>query len=142
MRPLKPNAKADALSRVPLFEGLSKKELAKLASVTDDLQVDEGTVLCREGKIGNEFFVIVDGTVEVIRGGKTVSTRTGGDFVGEIALLVTKHRVATVRATSPVRCFVLTRGSFRRVLDENRSIEQKVMTVLAQRLAENAAADA
>jgi CRP/FNR family cyclic AMP-dependent transcriptional regulator len=142
VRPLKQDAKVDALRRVPLFDGLSKKELTEIARATDDLRLDAGTVLCREGRIGNEFFVLVEGSVDVIRGDEVVSTRSGGDFVGEIALLVTKHRVATVRATTPVRCLVLTRGDFRRVLDENRAIEQKVMTVLATRLAANADHDA
>jgi CRP-like cAMP-binding protein len=134
VRPLRQNAKVEALRQAPLFAGLSKKELAELARVTDDLQVEAGTVLCREGHIGNEFFLLVDGTVEVTKDGRLLSLRGGGDFVGEIALLVTKHRTATVRATTALRCLVLTRGSFRRVLDDNRAIEQKVMQVLAERL--------
>ncbi len=142
MRPLKQNAKVEALGHVPLFEGLSKKELTELARVTDELEVEAGTVLCREGRIGNEFFVLVDGTVEVTREGQLLSTRSGGEFVGEIALLVTSHRTATVRTVTPLRCIVLTRGNFRRVLDENRAIEQKVMKVLAERLAADAGTDA
>ena len=53
--------KVEALERAPLFEGLSKKELRELARVTEDLQVAAGTVLCSEGSLGREFFVIVDG---------------------------------------------------------------------------------
>ena len=96
-------------------------------------------MLCKEDTLGREFFVIVDGTAEVTRGGKQIATRGGGDFVGEIALLTETRRTATVTATTPLRCFILTRGDFRRVLDENRSIERKVMQALAERLAEYAA---
>ena len=119
MRLFSQNVKVEALKRAPLFEGLSKKELTELARVTEDLKVEPGTVLCREGKVGREFFVIVDGDAEVTKGGKRIATREGGDFVGEIALITTTKRTATVTATTPLRCFILTRADFRRVLDEN-----------------------
>jgi len=129
------NVKVEALKRAPLFEGLSKKELTELARVTDDLKIEPGTVLCREGKIGREFFVIVDGDAEITKGGKKIATRGGGDFVGEIALLTTTTRTATVTAITPVRCFILTQSDFRRVLDENPGVQLKVMKALAERLA-------
>lgn len=128
------NAKLEALRRAPLFEGLSKRELTELARVTDELTVPEGTVLCKEGGTGGEFFVILDGTAEVTRSGTRLATRSAGEFVGEIALLTTSRRTATVTATTPLRCFVLTGRDFRRVLDENRSVERKVMRALAERV--------
>lgn len=134
MRLFSQNVKVEALKRAPLFEGLSKKELAELARVTDDLKVDPGTVLCREGKVGREFFVIVDGTAEVTKGGKRIASQAG-DFVGEIALLKTTKRTATVTATTPLRCFILTQAAFRRVLEENPGVQRKVMQTLAERLA-------
>jgi CRP-like cAMP-binding protein len=139
VRGLTQSRKAEALRGAPLFEGLSKKELIELARVSEDLLVSPGTVLCKEGTLGREFFVIVEGTVEVTRGGKPIAKRGAGEFVGEIALLTSVRRTATVRAETPVRCLILMRGDFRRVLDENRSIERKVMDVLAERLAEYAA---
>jgi CRP-like cAMP-binding protein len=135
MRLFSQNVKIEALRRAPLFEGLSKKELTELARVTEDLQVHAGTVLCREGKIGREFFVIVDGDAEVTKGGKRIATRGAGEFVGEIALLTTTTRTATVTATTPLRCFILTQGDFRRVLEENPGVQLKVMQALAERLA-------
>ena len=128
------NVKVEALKQAPLFEGLSKKELKELARVTEDLAVEAGTVLCREGSLGREFFVIVDGVAEVTKRGKLLATRQSGDFFGEIALITTTKRTATVRAKTPLRCFILTRGDFRRVLDESRSVERKVMQALAERL--------
>ncbi len=103
--------------------------------VTEDLQVAAGTVLCKEGALGREFFVIVDGSIEVTRDGERIATREAPDFVGEIALLTEVRRTATVRAITPVRCLILMRGDFRAVLDGNRSIERKVMAALAERLA-------
>jgi CRP-like cAMP-binding protein len=128
------NAKVEALRRAPLFEGLSKRELTELARVTDELAVPEGTVLCKEGGLGGEFFVLLDGEAAVTRKGTLLATRSAGEFVGEIALLTTSRRTATVTATTPLRCFVLTGRDFRRVLDENRSVERKVMQALAERM--------
>jgi CRP/FNR family cyclic AMP-dependent transcriptional regulator len=128
------DVKVEALKRAPLFEGLSKKELRELARATEDLKMEAGTVLCKEGSLGREFFVIVDGVAEVTKSGKRLATRQAGEFFGEIALITTTKRTATVTAKTPIRCFILTRGDFRRVLDESPSVERKVMQALAERL--------
>ena len=136
MRLFNQDTKVQALKRVPLFEGLSRKELADLARVTDDLEVPTGQVLCKEGDTGHEFFVIVEGEIDVTKGGKMVAQRDGGEFVGEIALLENVPRTATVTATTPLRLFVLTRQDFRQLVDANRTVEQKVMRALARRVVE------
>jgi CRP-like cAMP-binding protein len=128
------NVKVEALKRAPLFEGLSNKELRELARATEDLKIEAGTVLCKEGGLGREFFVIVDGIAEVTKSGRHLATRQAGEFFGEIALITTTKRTATVTAKTPIRCFILTRGDFRRVLDESPSVERKVMQALAERL--------
>ena len=130
------DAKAEALRRAPLFEGLSRKELVQLARASEDLEVPPGKVLCKEGELGEQFFVIVDGNVEVTRQGKRVATRGGGEFVGEIALLEETPRMATVTAKTPLRLFVLTRKDFRRLVGENPSVERKVLRALARRVVE------
>lgn len=130
------DTKVQALKRAPLFEGLSRKELTDLARVSEDLEMEPGKVLCKEGEIGREFFVIVDGDVTVTRNGRRVASRGGGDFVGEIALLEDIPRTATVTAETPVRLFVLTRQDFRHLLDRHPGVERKVLRALARRLAE------
>ena len=130
------DTKVQALKGAPLFDSLSRKELTQLARVSEDLEVEPGTVLCREGETGHEFFVIVDGKVKVTRKGRRVATRGGADFVGEIALIEEMPRTATVTAETPVRLFVLTRKDFRHLLDENPGVERKVLRALARRLAE------
>jgi CRP-like cAMP-binding protein len=130
------DTKVQALKRAPLFEGLSRKELVLLAQVTEDLEVPAGKVLCSEGDTGQEFFVIVEGKTDVTSKGKRVATRGDGDFVGEIALLEDTKRTATVTTKTPLRLIVLTRQDFRRLVDEKRSIERKVMQALAHRVVE------
>jgi CRP/FNR family transcriptional regulator, cyclic AMP receptor protein len=129
------DTKVKSLRQAPLFEGLSKKELTELARRSEDMELDSGTVLCREGDIGQEFFVIVEGEVEVKRKGKHLGTRGAGDFIGEIALLEDIERTATVTAKTPVRVFVLTRPTFQHLVNEHPAVENKVMRTLARRLA-------
>jgi CRP/FNR family cyclic AMP-dependent transcriptional regulator len=136
MRLFTQDTKVQALKGAPLFQGLSRNELVQLARVSEDLEVEPGKVLCKEGEIGREFFVIVDGKVQVTQKGKPVAARSSGDFVGEIALLTEIPRTATVTAETPVRLFVLTRKEFRRLLDENPNVERKVLRAVALRLAE------
>ncbi len=136
MRLFSQDTKVEALKRAPLFDGLSRKELLQLARVSEDLEVPAGTVLCKEGDTGHEFFVIVEGEVEVTRNGKPVAMRGGGDFVGEIALLEKTTRMATVTAKTPLRLFVLTTTDFRHLVKENPKVERKVMHALARRLVE------
>jgi CRP/FNR family transcriptional regulator, cyclic AMP receptor protein len=128
------DTKVNALSQAPLFAGLSKKELTALARVTEDMEVPQGKVLCKEGDFGHEFFVIVDGEAEVTRKGKRLATDRSGDFFGEISLLEQTPRTATVTAKSSLRVFVLTGPSFRHLLDENPKVERKVLHALARRL--------
>ncbi len=128
------DSKADALGRAPLFEGLSRNELRELAKVTEDLEVEEGKVLCREGETAREFFVIVDGEVEVTRDADRISSLRGGDFFGEIALLEDIPRTATVTATTPLRFFVLTRQAFWSLIERQPDVERKILRALAKRV--------
>lgn len=134
MRLFSQDTKVAALARAPLFEGLSKKELTALARSTDDLEVDAGKVLCREGELGHEFFVIVEGEAEVRKDGRQVGTLGPGDFFGEIALVEKSSRTATVTATTPLRFFVLASQSFWSLLDHNPQVERKVLRALARRV--------
>jgi CRP/FNR family transcriptional regulator, cyclic AMP receptor protein len=133
------DTKVAALKRAPLFEGLSKKELTLLARVSEDMELEKGTVLCKEGELGHEFFVIVEGETEVTRKGRKVANRKGGDFVGEIALLEEVPRTATVKAKTPLRVFVLTSRDFHHLLEESPQVERKVLRALAKRVAALAA---
>ena len=132
------DAKIDLIRRVPLFERCSKRELALVASVADELDVAPGTVLTREDAIGREFVVLVDGTAEVTRGGRKINELAGGDFLGEIALVSGRPRTATVTTTSNARMLVVTDRAFRRLLEESPSIQMKVLEALADRLSADA----
>lgn len=135
MRLFTQDAKREALKRSPLFEDLSRKELAELAKLTEDVDAPPGTALCEEGRAGREFFVIMEGEVEITQRGKRVGTLGSGDFLGEIALVEDVPRTATAIARTSIRFFVMTRRSFQRLLDSNPQVERKVLRALARRLA-------
>jgi len=129
------NSKADLIKGVPLFASAGRQELAEIASIADEIDLPEGKVLIREGDAGREFFVLIDGTAEVSRGGKKVASIGPGDFFGEIALIAKTPRNATITTTSPVRALVITDRAFRQLLDHSPQIQIGVLTALAERLA-------
>jgi CRP-like cAMP-binding protein len=128
------DAKIQLLRRTPLFADLSKKELIEVARLSDDLEVPERAVLAREGEIGHEFFVVVEGDVEFTRGGRKLDVAGPVEFFGEISLVERTRRLATVTATTPLRFFVLGSREFRTLMDDNPRIERKVLLALARRL--------
>lgn len=135
---LRKDAKLELLRRVPLFADCSKRELGEIAQLADELALPEGRTLIEEGKLGHEFFVLVDGTVDVRRKGRKLATLDGGSYFGEMALVSSRPRNATVTATSPVRVLVVHEQGFRALLRRHPSIQLKVLRTLADRAAENA----
>ena len=129
------DAKLQLLKRAPLFANCSKKELAEIGGIADEIDLSEGKELTRQGAPGREFFVLIEGTADVIKDGQRVNTLEGGDFFGEIALVHDAPRTATVTATSPVRALVISERNFKRLLAESPEIQRKVMVALAERLA-------
>jgi len=133
---LQKNKKIQLLQRVPLFERASKKELAEIAQLADELDLPAGRKLTAEGARGKEFVVIVDGAAEVRRKGRKVADLRAGDFLGEIALLTGRPRNATVTTTKPSRVLVITAQAFRTLLRDVPSLQLKVLDALAERLAD------
>src|SRR5262245_2605449 len=129
------NAKIDHIRNVPLFSRCSKKELAEVAKLADEIDFGPGKKLTREGESGREFFVIVDGGADVRAKGRKVRSLGPGDFFGEIALIAKTPRTATVESTSDISLLVITAQSFRTLLDHQPPIAAKVLAALAERLA-------
>ena len=131
---LRKNRKIDLIRQVPLFSGCSKKELEQISRIADELDFKSGKTLIREGALGREFFVLVDGTAEVQRQGKKIDTAGPGDFFGEMALLTDQPRNATVVTTSAADVLIITARNFRSLVETNPLIALKVMRAVAERL--------
>jgi CRP-like cAMP-binding protein len=122
------------IARVPLFAGLSKRELGQVASIADEIDLPADKVLIREGERGREFFVLLEGEAEVARKGKKLATRRAGEFFGEIALVSNLPRIATVKTLEPVRALVIRDVDFRALLQRAPAITVKVLQAVADRL--------
>jgi CRP/FNR family transcriptional regulator, cyclic AMP receptor protein len=128
------DTKLEALRQVPLFAGLQKGELLRVAQLADELVVPAGTSLTIEGETGREFFVLLEGVASVEVDGRVVRMLVGGDFLGEIALLTRTPRTATVTAVVPVRLLVLTDRAFRQIADWIPSVASQTWAATAERL--------
>lgn len=135
---LRKDAKVKLIEGIPLFKHCSKRQLGEIASIADELDLNEGTTLTREGRPGREFFVIVDGDADVVVGGESVQSVSKGDFLGEIALITGGPRTATVKASSPLHVLVITARDFRRLIDREPQIANRVLLSMAERLAATA----
>ena len=127
---------------VPLFAGLLRSELDRIALVMNPREVAAGDVVCVEGEPGSEFFLIAAGEAEIERGGQTVAKLSVGDHFGELALLDRGPRSATVRAVTDLRLYVLRDESFAAVLNEVPALAQKLLAAMARRLREADASSA
>ena len=126
----------DFMRDVPLFAGLLRSELDRIALVMNPREVAAGDVVCVEGEPGSEFFLIAAGEAEIERGGQTVAKLSVGDHFGELALLDRGPRSATVRAVTDLRLFVLRDESFAAVLNEVPALAQKLLAAMSRRLRE------
>jgi CRP/FNR family transcriptional regulator, cyclic AMP receptor protein len=132
---LRRDAKVELIARVPLFERCSRRELAAIAGIADQVDLPEGRVLVHEGTFGQEFFVLTEGSAEVTRAGRLVSTLGPGDFFGEIALVSNVPRTATVKTLSPVGALVVSGRDFWTLLDESPRTQRKILEAVGDRLA-------
>jgi CRP-like cAMP-binding protein len=94
---------AAQLDDIPLFDRLTAEQRLSVASACEQLEVDEGTVLVREGDFGHAVFAIRAGTAEVVHEGVVINRLGPGDYFGEIAVMSGGRRSASVVATSPLR---------------------------------------
>jgi CRP-like cAMP-binding protein len=125
---------ASRLDGIRLFSGLSKKELGQLAQHMDELTVRQGDELATEGRFAHEFFVIEDGVAEVLKDGERIAELGPGDFFGEIGLLETERRTATVRATSEMEVIVMFAPDFKKMEREQPAVADRIRSAIRARL--------
>lgn len=124
------------LKTVPLFASLSKKELDLLLSQADHLRYPARFRVVREGAVGEELWLVVDGELGVQRGGREVATLGPGDYFGELSVIDSAPRDATVIAKTPVELLVIGRRRFWATVQGSPTLMRKLMIGLAKRLHE------
>jgi CRP-like cAMP-binding protein len=113
----------EVLKTVPLFSGLSQRQLKRLARDFRERRLKAGTKVMREGEMsGISFFVIVEGTATVTVEGEPIRQLGPGDHFGELALISKRVRSATVTADGPMRCLGMRFWDFRKFAKENPDV--------------------
>jgi MFS family permease len=107
-----PLVELSLLRRLPLFSPLPGPALETLARSLTPMSVAAGDVVIRQGETGDEFYAIADGELEVTRDGVTVARLGRGEGFGEIALLHSVPRTATVTAAGDARLYALAKLPF------------------------------
>jgi CRP-like cAMP-binding protein len=122
-----------SLRSIPLFDSLPSQARSAIAQHADQLDVPEGTELARQGDFAYEFFVIEEGSAEVLRDGDPIAELGPGDFLGEMGIVGKVVRNATVRTTSPARVIVMTEQDFRSMARANPDVAGRIETAVEQR---------
>jgi CRP-like cAMP-binding protein len=125
---------AQKLEGVGLFSTLSRQDLERVARWMDELDVPTGKELTSEGGFGHEFFVIEEGEASVRHGEREIATLGPGDFFGEIALLETERRTATVISTTPMKLLVMFEREFKQMERELPAVADRVRSAIYARL--------
>jgi CRP-like cAMP-binding protein len=134
--PLSQAAAARLLSQVPLFSHCSKRDLATVAKVANEVGLPAGHALMTEGaRVAYSFFVLTEGAAEVRRGRRVVARLGPGDFFGELALILRRPRTATVTLTAPSRLLAISAHNFKPLLMQSPEVQFKLLEALADRLA-------
>jgi CRP/FNR family cyclic AMP-dependent transcriptional regulator len=122
------------LERVPLFAGVDHDTLARIASKMEEEEAAAGTVLTHEGRYEGYFYIVIEGTVDVSRGGVVVDTGGNGSFFGEISLLDAGPRTATATTLTPCLLLKLNNRGFDELLDADPSVREALEAEMARRL--------
>jgi CRP-like cAMP-binding protein len=126
--------KVQRLAQVQLFSNCSKRELAEIARLGDEVDVRAGKVLMRQGEPGHEAFVILEGRAKAVVRGKRAVHMGPGECFGELALLHAAPRSATVTAESDMHLLVLHSRAFSTLLADVPSVAKNVLAAMAQRV--------
>jgi CRP/FNR family transcriptional regulator, cyclic AMP receptor protein len=122
------------LEMLPMFDGCSKKQLARVARAADEIDIPSGEVVVREGQPGHHFYVLAEGLARVSVGGRRLGSVRPGSFFGEMAILDHGTRAATVETALPCRMLVLDGRQFRQLLADAPGVAQRIMRGMANRL--------
>jgi CRP-like cAMP-binding protein len=130
--------KVERLSQVQLFSACSKRELSRIAALAEEVEVPAGRILIRQGEpLGEEAFVILEGRAKATVRGKKSANLGPGECFGEMALLHSAPRSATVAAESDMRLVVLGSRQFATLMQDVPVIARRVLAALAERLRES-----
>jgi CRP/FNR family cyclic AMP-dependent transcriptional regulator len=122
------------LRRVPLFADLDERSLQAVAILAHEASFKAGEVLMVEGEAGDVFYVIVDGTVRIEAGDRTIRSMTSGGFLGEIALVDRRPRTATATVATDAHLLEIRAHEFDRLLDTLPAVHERIRSAVTRRI--------
>ncbi len=122
------------LGAIPLFEGLSKRQLKLVADLAEVASFMAGASIVREGDEGESFFVVLQGQAKVTVGGRTVHRVLPGDHFGEISLLDGDARTASVVSETPMTMLMISRKNLNQLLLKDPVLSLELLKSLARAL--------
>jgi MFS family permease len=128
----------DLVRSLPIFAPLAAPALERILASLERMEVPVGHVLMEEGAAGDRFYILAEGDVDVLHGGRRIAVVKGVDMLGEIALLRDVPRTATVVATTPLRLYALDREPFLEAVTGHPQARARAEQVADRRMAENA----
>jgi CRP/FNR family cyclic AMP-dependent transcriptional regulator len=128
------------LRGVPLFADLDEQGLQAVAVLAREVMATAGEVLMLEGEPGDEFYVIVEGSVRIEHGDRTVRSLTAGGFLGEIALVDRRPRTATATCVTDCRLLAIRGHEFERLMDSLPAVRRRVQATIERRARADATA--
>lgn len=133
--PLTDDQKAEALARLPLFAGISPESMSRLAAVAGEQEFTSGQFIVRQGQVGTGLYLVVDGSVNVVRGADDVVARLKqGDFFGELSVVDQQPRNANVQAAEPTRVLAIASWDLLSLLDHDPALALNMIKGLAARV--------
>jgi CRP-like cAMP-binding protein len=135
------DTKTEALSLVPLFAQLSKRELEFVATRADEVDAPAGQKLTTQGRPGDSFYILLEGEAYVDVDGKPRRSLKTGDFFGEISMLDRGLASATVTTKTDARLLVMSHAQFRDAIKGSDGLLVKVLAAMGERLRADLAAN-
>lgn len=127
---------ADLLGRTRLFAGVDDTGRARIADRMTEVDLPPDRVIARQGEIGTGFFIVVSGSVRVVRDGTTIAQLGPGQFFGELSVIDRQPRVAQVISSGPTTCLALASWDFEAIIAEQPSVAMAILRELSGRLRE------
>jgi CRP-like cAMP-binding protein len=132
--PVSAQEKAAALTRVPLFAGISDESMARLAEVAGEVDFPAGQFIVRQGQVGSGLYVILSGSIRVVRGSTEIARLGVGEFFGELSVVDQQPRMASVEAIEDTRCLALASWDLLRLLQDDHALSLNLIRGLSGRL--------
>ena len=132
--PISTTEKAAALARVPLFTGISEASMARLAEVAGEVEFAAGQFIVVQGQVGSGLYVVLEGSIRVLRGSDELAVLGPGEFFGELSVIDQLPRMASAEAIEDTRCLAVASWDMLHLVETDSALALNLIRGLASRI--------